>query len=56
MHVLVTVNLGPDDPQLASTPAELATKALEAVGGDPAKDTASVTVNATISPPPPPAG
>jgi hypothetical protein len=51
LNVSVSFNLGPDDAPPGMTPAEVLTM----LGGDPAKDTCSMTVNANHQPPTQPA-
>ena len=48
MNVTVSMNLGPDDSTPGMTPEEM----LVALGGDPTKDTLSVSVSAYHAPPP----
>ena len=52
MNIMVNINLGPDDNVPTTTPAEF----LEKLGGDPDKDTISVSISTSYvpSPVPPP--
>lgn len=62
MNVNVTITIGADDEGIVDTPAEIAQKILDALGGDPEKDMANVAINASGSagslpaPPPLPGG
>lgn len=49
MNINIQITLGADDSTPAMTPAEM----LTALGGDPAKDSIGVSVQAGHTPPPP---
>ena len=49
MNINVSISLAPEDPVPTETPAEM----LVALGGDPAKDSISISVSASSFPAPP---